>query len=34
MLEYWNAGIMGSGKLEKWVVGRIPLDREVNKVNV
>jgi len=25
---------MGSGKMENWVVGRIPLDREVNRVNI
>jgi hypothetical protein len=34
MLEEWNDGTMGSGKMEECVVGRIPLDREVNKVNV
>jgi hypothetical protein len=34
MVEQWNGGIMGSGKMEKWVVGRIPLDREVNQIYV
>jgi hypothetical protein len=34
MMEQWNSGIMGSGKMEKWVIGKIPLDREVNKVNI
>jgi len=33
-MEQWNDGIMGSGKMEKWVIGKIPLDREVNKVKI
>jgi hypothetical protein len=27
-LEYWNDGIMGSGKMDHWVHGKIPLDME------
>jgi hypothetical protein len=30
-MEYWNDGIMGSGKMEHWFVGKIPLDKEINK---
>ncbi len=29
----WNVGIMGSGKVEKWVIVIIPLDRQDNKLN-
>jgi hypothetical protein len=31
MLEYWNDGIMGSGKMGQWLIGKISLDREANK---
>jgi len=31
MLEYWNDGIMGSGKMGYWSIGKIPLDREAIK---
>jgi len=42
MLEYWNAGIMGDlvlnnvegGKIEKWVIGKIPLGREASEVTI
>ena len=34
MMEQWNDGIMGSGKMENRVVDRIPLGREVNRVNM
>jgi len=26
MLEYWNAGIMGSGKIGYWLIGSLLLD--------
>jgi hypothetical protein len=26
MLEYWNDGIMGSGKMGHWIIGKISLD--------
>jgi hypothetical protein len=28
MLEYWNDGILGSGKMGKWDIGNISLDRK------
>jgi hypothetical protein len=28
MLEYWNDGTMGSGKMGQWFIGKIPLDME------
>jgi hypothetical protein len=28
MLEYWNYGIMGSGKMELCCIGRIFIDRK------
>jgi hypothetical protein len=31
MMEQWNDGIMGSGKMENRVVDRILLGREVNR---
>jgi hypothetical protein len=31
MLEYWNDGIMGFGKMGKWVIDKIYLDRVVKK---
>ena len=31
MMEQW---IMGSGKMEKWVISKIPLKRDVNKNNL
>jgi hypothetical protein len=34
MMEQWNDGIMGSGKMENRVVDRIRLGREVNRVNM
>jgi hypothetical protein len=27
MMEYWNVGILGSGKLMEWDVGKINLTR-------
>jgi len=27
----WNDGIMGTGKMEHCFVGKIPLDKEINK---
>jgi hypothetical protein len=27
-MECWNNGTMGSGKLEQWFIGTIPLDME------
>jgi len=26
MVEYWNDGIMGFGKMVYWVIGKIPFD--------
>jgi len=28
MMEYWNDGILGFGKMAYWVIGKIPLDTE------
>jgi hypothetical protein len=28
MLEYWNNGTMGCGKMGQWFIGKIPLDME------
>jgi len=28
MLECWNSGIMGFGKMVYWVIGKVPLDME------
>jgi len=28
MLEYWNVGILGFGKMGKWDIGNISLDRK------
>jgi hypothetical protein len=33
MLEEWNSGILGYGKMVKWVIGKIHIDREVQDVN-
>jgi len=33
MLEYWNDGVMGFGKMEKWVIDKIYLDRVVKKIH-
>ena len=34
MLEYWNDGVMGFEKMEKWVIDKIDLDRVVkNSIN-
>ncbi|MBW1797328.1 MAG: hypothetical protein JRJ21_02740 [Deltaproteobacteria bacterium] len=30
MLEYWNNGIVGFGKLEKWVIDKIHLDNDLD----
>jgi hypothetical protein len=27
-LEYWNNGIMGSGKMGQWNIDNTPLDKE------
>jgi len=32
MLEYWNTGIVGSGKIEKWVIDKIHFDNEANNI--
>ncbi len=32
MLEYWNDGIMGFGKMGQWFIGKIPLDMEIDNV--
>jgi len=32
MMEYWNTGIMGSGKMEIWSNGKTVLDIEFNNV--
>jgi hypothetical protein len=29
ILERWNGGIMGSGKIRRWSIGRTPLRREI-----
>jgi len=29
ILEYWNDGILGYGKMVKWVIDIIHIDREV-----
>jgi len=31
ILEYWNDGVMGFGKMGKWVVDKIYSDRVVKK---
>jgi len=28
MMEYWNDGILGFGKMGKWDIGNISLDRK------
>jgi predicted homoserine dehydrogenase-like protein len=28
MVEYWNIGTMGSGKMGQWLIARIPPDME------
>ena len=33
MFEYWKGGILGSGEMEKWVVGEIPFDMEIKNVH-
>jgi hypothetical protein len=33
-LEYWNVGIMGSGQLREWFVGKITLTRHVTNEKV
>ena len=32
-MEYWNDGIMGSGKMGQWFIGKIRLDMEIKNVN-
>ncbi len=34
MMEQWNDGIMGFGKMEKWITGKIPLHMGVKEVNM
>jgi hypothetical protein len=29
MMESWNIGIVGSGKMAKCIVGRVPSDKEI-----
>jgi hypothetical protein len=31
MMEYWNNGIMGSGKMEECVIDTIPNRRKIKK---
>jgi hypothetical protein len=31
MLEQWNDGIMGSGKMEDWFIGKIPFYKDISK---
>jgi hypothetical protein len=31
-LEYWNDGIMGSGKMGLWDIDNTPLDKEVKSI--
>jgi len=33
MLEYWNAGIMGSGKMEKWVIHKTHINNEAKNIH-
>jgi len=33
MLEYWNDGIMGSGKMGWWDIDNGPLDKEVKSIH-
>jgi len=33
MLEYWNDGIMGSGKMGSWDIDGTPLDKEVKSIH-
>jgi len=33
ILEYGKVGIMGSGEMEKWATGEIPLDMEAKNVH-
>ena len=33
MLEYWNYGIMGPGKMHHWVFGKIRPERKVRQGN-
>jgi hypothetical protein len=30
-MEWWNDGILGSGRMDHWSIGKNPFDREVNK---
>jgi hypothetical protein len=32
MVEYWNDGTMGSGKMEQWSIAKIPL--EIDGINI
>ena len=32
-MEYCNDGIMGSGKIGQWFIGKIPLDMKIDNVN-
>jgi hypothetical protein len=32
MLEYWNGGTMGSGKMGQWFIGQISLDMEIDNL--
>jgi len=32
MLECWNNGIMGSGKMARWFIGKIYLDNEARNI--
>jgi len=33
MLEYWNNGIMGSEKMEKWVIHKIHIKNEAKNIH-
>jgi len=31
ILEYWNDGIMGSGKMWQWFIGKFLIEMEINR---
>ena len=34
MLEYWNDGIVGFGKMEKWVIDKIHIDNDLDNEGI
>jgi len=34
MLEYWNVGIVGFGKMEKWVIDKIHIDNDLDNEGI